>query len=193
MGFQRSNGRRAALRREVAMRGRRLTATTNAMIMRPASTSSAPSAANGPRKKPSMPGRPPRNVTMSEIAKVANAGHAVQRSGLGDRFRDADRDSVSANSKAPRPCHNGAFTPRPQAGTWRANRQGCAAPRGFHATESQNAAALVRNRGPQAQSASGRRHPHDVSAGPRPGSDRQVWQIARNERRAIEILDVGES
>jgi hypothetical protein len=175
------------------MRGRRLTATTNAMIMRPAPTSSAPSAANRPRKKPTMPGRPQRNLAVSEIATVANAGHAVQRSALGDRFRDADRDFVSANSKAPRPCHDGAFQPS-SASRYLANELAglCRASWLPHATESQNAAALVRNRGPQAQSASGRRHPDNVSARPGAGSDRQVWQIARNERRLIEILDVGE-
>ena len=37
-----------------------------------------------------------------------------------------------------------------------------------------------------------RRHTHHVTAGPRPRRDRQVGKIARNERRAIEILDVEE-
>ncbi len=34
---------------------------------------------------------------------------------------------------------------------------------------------------------------HDVPAGSRPGRDRQIRQIERNERRSIEILDVGEA
>src|ERR1700733_5397332 len=46
---------------------------------------------------------------------------------------------------------------------------------------------------PRTQSASGRRHPHDVPAGAGRRRDRQGWQIARNERRSIEILDVGEA
>src|ERR1700722_7477190 len=42
------------------------------------------------------------------------------------------------------------------------------------------------------QQALPRRHPHNVTARPGPGSDGRVWQIACNERRSIEILNVGE-